>query len=137
MEFNAEMSRKYGVKVYNIDNPAFPYYVEGMFEEQDGLQGCTESELKDFVEYHHGTEPLSPWACEIIGWYESVKNDPERHDELEDIVDEIIFYLETMFGTDGKYPEWLQNFLWDVDGNFGVSYDVWIPIIDRVIPHLG
>jgi hypothetical protein len=134
-EFNKELSRKYGVKVYNFNNPNFPYFVEGMSEED----GCTEQEIKEFVEYHHKKDELTPWACQIIGWYESVKEDPSRYNELEDIVDEINWYLETMHGLKAMkdYPEWLQEYLYDVDENFAVSYDVWIPIIDRVLPHLS
>jgi hypothetical protein len=139
-DFNTEMSRKYGVKVYNFENPNFPFWVEGLFEDAfEPPLGCTESEIKGFVDYHHETDEVSPWACEIIGWYESVKDDPERYPELEDIIDEINWYLETMHGVKlmNEYPEWLRDYLYDIDENFGVSYDVWIPIIDRVIPHLA
>lgn len=136
MEFNKELSKKYGIKVFNFNNPVYRYYIEGFSEE---LDGCTENEIQEFVEYHQKQNgDIRPWASSIIGWYESVKDDPERHDELEDIVDEINLYFETMYGLKAmsEYPEWLQEYLWDVDENFSVSYDVWIPIIDRVLPHL-
>ena len=136
MEFNKELSKKYGVKVYNFDNPVYPYYVDGFSEDPDLPEGCTESEIQDFVEWHQ--DDIRPWACSIIGWYESVKEDPERFNELEDIIDEINWYLETMYGLKemGEYPEWLQEYLHEIDENFGVRYEVWIPIIDRVLPHI-
>lgn len=129
------MSRKYGIKVYDNNNPEYPYYIDGM-SIYDELNGCTEEEIEKYLFYHRLTDKLSPWVCEIIGWYDSVKSDPARYEELEDVVDEIIFYLETMYGTVGGHPQWIQDFLLDVDGNFGASSDIWIPIVDRVIPHL-
>ena len=126
-EFLPEMSKKYGVKVFTFDNPQFPYFVPGMFEDEDG---CTEAEIKDFVEYHQ--DELTPWACEIIGWYES---DP---DDLLEVLDEIQWYLETMYGAKqmDEYPEWLQEFLYDVDENPDADDDTLRNIIDKVMPHI-
>ena len=132
------MTRKYGVKVYNFDNIEYPYFVDGMFEYISGMpQGCTEDEIRDFVEYNQDQEH-TVWGNEIAGWYESVKDDPERYNELEEIVDEINFYLETMYDSKdmGEYPEWLRDYLYDIDENYGVCYEVWIPIIDRVLVHI-
>ena len=135
-EFNPEMSRKYGIKVYNFENPDFPFWVEGLFEDAfEDPQGCTEAEIKGFVDWSQNEHM---WLDEIIGWYACVRNDPERYPELEDIIDELNWYLETMYGHLGtsEQPDWLRDYLYDIDENFGVCYDVWIPIIDRVISHL-
>ena len=136
MEFNAEMSRKYGVKIYNSGNERFPYHAEELFEDES--ECCTEAEIKDFVN-HHRDGAHTPWANSIAGWYGDVKGKPERHPELIDIIDEISLYLETMYGvkeTNG-YPGWVRNYLDDLSENCDAPDDTWmIPVIDRVIEHL-
>ena len=135
------MSRKYGVKVYNFANPEYPYFVDGLSDDPfDRDCGCTEQEIQEFVDYHHQNEKLSPWACEIIGWYESMKFEPDRwDDEVEDVVEEVNFYLDTMYGEKEmkEYPKWLQYYLYELEETLPPFQSEWlINILDKVMPHL-
>ena len=139
--FLPEMSRKYGVKVFTFDNPQFPYFVDGINDDDEfGREcGCTEEEIKDFVDYHHKTDALTPWACQIIGWYNSLKDEPERADEIELLLDEIGWYIDTMFNVvqiTENTPEWIANFVYDCDENWDASFGAWCAVIDKVIPNL-
>lgn len=134
-EFLPEMSRKYGIKVFSFDNPEYPYFVDAACPYDDPFDrdcGCTEEEIKAFVDYHHQSDELTPWACQIIGWYESNPYD------IEEVLAEIQWYLETMYGIKeiDDYPEWLQNFLYDIDENPDADDDTLRNIIEKVMPYI-
>lgn len=137
MEFNKDMSRKYGMKIYDSSNPQFPYYVEG-FDNSDGYECFTEDEIKQLVEHHKSGEcgDKCMWANEIIGWFESVKAEPKRwSDEVLEIVDELNWFLETMYDTD-NLPDWVRDYVNELDESFMCDAYVYVNIIDKVIDKL-
>ena len=141
MTFNEELSRKYGVKVWDSTNKQFPHFVAAM-NDINQEDCCTEEEIADFVEFtKKNNDGLRPWALEIMGLYDAYdmyKGSDEPID-VSALEDEIEWYIETMYGLkeSDEYPEWLASYLNEIEEMWDGDDDTHMAIIKKVLPHLN
>lgn len=136
-KFLPELSRQYGAKIYSFNNPRFPYFIEGLtLGEYGDEEGCAEDEIKGLVDYntHDG---VRPWAARILSRYDALRDEPDGEDGIAGLVEEIDWYLETMYGLNwDTYPGWLKEYLHDEEENIDAGPGAWKRVIDRIIPRL-